>query len=86
MPPELRDGIVQAVRVPGVVEVGRLRVRRSGPETFADVTLTVEPDTGLPMAHAIATAAESAARRLLPGADVVVHVEPADSDCQGRAG
>ncbi|MDD5562371.1 MAG: cation diffusion facilitator family transporter [Thermoanaerobaculaceae bacterium] len=84
IPPELRDGLVRAVRVPGVVQVGRLRVRRSGPETFADVTLTVEPDTGLPMAHAIATAAESAARRLLPGADVVVHVEPSDSDSRGE--
>ncbi len=80
IPPELRDGLVRAVRVPGVVQVGRLRVRRSGPETFADVTLTVEPGTGLARAHAIATAAEAAARHLLPGADVVVHVEPAGAD------
>ena len=80
IPPELRDGLVRAVRVPGVVQVGRLRVRTSGPETFADVTLTVEPGTGLARAHAIATAAEAAARHLLPGADVVVHVEPSDSD------
>ncbi len=79
-PPELRDSLVRAVRVPGVVRVGRLRVRRSGPETFADVTLAVEPGTDLARAHAIATAAEAAARRLLPGADVVVHVEPADAD------
>lgn len=80
IPPQLRDGLVRAVRVPGVVQVGRLRVRTSGPETFADVTLTVEPGTGLARAHAIATAAEAAARHLLPGADVVVHVEPADAD------
>jgi cation diffusion facilitator family transporter len=80
IPPELRDGLIRAVRVPGVVQVGRLRVRRSGPETFADVTLTVESDTGLARAHAIATAAEAAARHLLPGADVVVHVEPANAD------
>ncbi|HQT93800.1 MAG TPA: cation-efflux pump [Thermoanaerobaculaceae bacterium] len=81
-PPELRDGLIRAVQVPGVMRVGRLRVRRSGPETFADVTLTVEPGTGLARAHAIATAAEAAARHLLPGADVVVHVEPADADGQ----
>jgi cation diffusion facilitator family transporter len=80
IPPELRDSLVRAVRVPGVVQVGRLRVRTSGPEAFADVTLTVEPGTGLARAHAVATAAETAARHLLPGADVVVHVEPADAD------
>ncbi len=84
IPPELRDGLVRAVRVPGVVQVGRLRVRTSGPETFADVTLTVEPDTALARAHGIATAAEAAARHLLPGADVVVHVEPADADAKGK--
>ena len=85
-PPELRDGLIRAVQVPGVVRVGRLRVRRSGPETFADVTLTVEAGTGLARAHAIATAAEAAARHLLPGADVVVHVEPADADGQTESG
>ena len=84
IPPELRDGLVRAVRVPGVVQVGRLRVRTSGPETFADVTLTVEPDIALARAHEIATAAEAAARHLLPGADVVVHVEPADADAKGK--
>ena len=81
--PELRDSLLRTVRVPGVVQVRRLRVRRSGPETFADVTLTVEAGTGLAQAHAIATAAEGAARHLLPGADVVVHVEPADGAPQG---
>ncbi len=84
IPPELRDRLVRAVRVPGVVQVGRLRVRTSGPETFADVTLTVEPDVPLARAHGIATAAEAAARHLLPGADVVVHVEPADADGRGK--
>ena len=84
VPPELRDAVVRAVRVPGVVQVGRLRVRTSGPETFADVALTVEPHIALARAHEIATAAESAARHLLPGADVVVHVEPADGVPQGE--
>ena len=76
VPPGLRDDLFQAVRVPGVVDVGRVRVRRSGPETFADVTLMVGGDTRLEQAHEIANSAEIAVRRLLPGADVVVHVEP----------
>ncbi len=77
IPPGLRDDLARAVRVPGVVDGGRVRVRRSGPEAFADVTLTVERGTAIDRAHEIATAAEAGLRRLLPGADVVVHAEPA---------
>jgi cation diffusion facilitator family transporter len=79
VPPGLHDSIVQAVQVPGVVKVLRVRVRRSGPEAFADVTLTVGRDVALERAHEVASAAEAEVRRLLPGADVVVHVEPTDS-------
>jgi cation diffusion facilitator family transporter len=77
VPRGLRDDLLAAVRVPGVVAVGRVRVRRSGPETFADVTLSVSDDTSLEQAHNVASEAESAVSRVLPGADVVVHVEPA---------
>jgi divalent metal cation (Fe/Co/Zn/Cd) transporter len=79
VPPGLYDSIVQAVQVPGVVKVVRVRARKSGPEAFADVTLTVGRDIVLERAHEVATAAEAEVRRLLPGADVVVHVEPTDS-------
>jgi cation diffusion facilitator family transporter len=79
IPPGLRDEIVRAIRLPGVVKVGRVRVRRSGAEAFADVTLTVAREMSLEGAHEVATAAEGAVRRLLPGADVVVHVEPAET-------
>ena len=78
--PELRGDLTSAVHVAGVVAVRRLRVRRSGPETFADVTLLVARGTGLERAHEIAGAAEAAVRALLPGADVVVHVEPDGMD------
>jgi cation diffusion facilitator family transporter len=79
IPPGLRDDLEQAIRVPGVIELRRLRVRRSGPETFADVTLAVGNRTPLEQAHEIANDAEAAVRRVLPGADVVVHVEPMPS-------
>ena len=84
IPPGLRDDIARSVRVPGVVEVLRVRVRRSGPEAFADVALTVESGTGVARAHEVASDAETAVRRLLPGADVVVHVEPADAGAPDR--
>ncbi len=74
-----QDQVRAALRLPGVVEVGRVRLRRSGPEAFADVTLRVAPGTTLERGHAIADAAEAAVRALRPGADVVVHVEPASA-------
>jgi divalent metal cation (Fe/Co/Zn/Cd) transporter len=79
----VRDDVVRAVRVPGVVEVKQVRVRRSGPEAFADVMLTVERDASFERTHDIASAAEAAIQKLLPGADVVVHVEPVKADHEG---
>jgi cation diffusion facilitator family transporter len=84
VPPGLHDEIVQAVHVPGAMKVLRARVRRSGPEAFVDVTLTVGRDAALGRAHEVATAAETAVRQLLPRADVVVHVEPADRAIDAR--
>jgi divalent metal cation (Fe/Co/Zn/Cd) transporter len=76
VPPGIRDDVHAALRLPGVVEVGRVRLRRSGPDAFADVTLRVPSGLTLARGHEIADAAEAAVQRLLPGADVVVHVEP----------
>jgi len=77
IPSGLRDEVTRAVNnVPGVLEVKRVRVRRAGPEAFADVTLTVSSDATFEQTHNIATITEAAVRKILPGADVVVHVEP----------
>ena len=76
-PAGAREAVAAAVAVPGVRGVSRVRVRQSGPEVFVDVTLTVEPGTSIERGHTIADAAERAIQNLLPGADVVVHVEPA---------
>jgi len=65
-----------AAAVPGVEEVRQVRVRKSGAETFADITLTVRHSASFEKTHAIADQAEAAVRALLPGADVVVHIEP----------
>lgn len=78
VPPGLRDEVFRAARVTGVAEVVRVRVRRSGPSAFADITLAVEPGTSLERAHDIASATEAAVRLVHPGSDVVVHVEPAE--------
>lgn len=77
LPARLADA---ASSVPGVEQVKQVRVRRSGAETFADMTLTVNHGTLLDGAHAIADQAESAVRAVLPAIDVVVHLEPAAAD------
>ncbi|MGD2253472.1 MAG: cation-efflux pump [Anaerolineales bacterium] len=79
VPPGIRDEVIRAASVPGVLEVKRARVRMAGPETFADLTLAVQSEIDLSQAHEIADRAEASVRKLLPGADVVVHVEPAGS-------
>jgi len=60
----------------GVEKIERLRLRQSGPDSFADLTLNVGRETTLEKAHDIATKAEAAVRTVLPGADVVVQVNP----------
>ena len=80
VPGDLRDKVAEAARVDDVLEVGQVRIRQSGPETFADVTIHVSRAHSVERAHEIADAAESSIRRQLPGADVVVHVEPRAQD------
>jgi cation diffusion facilitator family transporter len=77
VPHDLQSRIVAAARrVKGVTDVTQVRVRRAGPESFADVTLAVDHASSFEGAHDIASAAEAAVRSVLPTADVVVHVEP----------
>jgi cation diffusion facilitator family transporter len=58
------------------VEVRRLRLRQAAGRAFADVVIGVPPGTGVGQAHTVADSVESAIERVLPGSDVVVHVEP----------
>ena len=77
VPEGLHDQVFAAARhVPGVEDVTRLRLRRSGPEIFADVTLAVGHGAAFERAHDIAHEVEAAVAVVLPNADVVVHVEP----------
>jgi len=77
IPHDLQQQVIAALgEVPGVQEVKAVRVRRSGPEVFADVTLAVDRSVPFERTHEIADDAEAAVRRILPQADVVVHIEP----------
>ena len=77
VPEHLQEDIQRAVAaVTGVEEVRQVRLRKSGPEMFVDITLTVWHAEALRSAHEIADRAEDAVRLIVPGVDVIVHVEP----------
>jgi cation diffusion facilitator family transporter len=61
------------------VTLRRLRMRRAAGRHFADVVIGVSPGAAVGQGHAAADAVEEAVERAVPGADVVVHVEPADA-------
>jgi cation diffusion facilitator family transporter len=65
-----------AGRAPGVAETRRVRVRSGGKQLFADVTVAAGRTSSLERAHDIAEGVEREIARVLPGSDVVVHVEP----------
>jgi cation diffusion facilitator family transporter len=58
------------------VELRRLRMRYAGGRQFADVVIGVPSIDAVGQGHAAADAVEEAVGRVLPGSDVVVHVEP----------
>ena len=66
------------------VQLRRLRMRRAAGRHFADVVIAVPPAAGIEQGHAAASAVEAAVERAVPGADVVVHVEPQESDAALR--
>jgi len=77
VPPGLSDKIAAALCLPGVMRISRVRMRRSGSCTFVDAVLCVKACISLDQSHAIADAAEWEVRQVLPGADIVIHIEPA---------
>lgn len=66
--------------VPGVRSVSRVRVRRTGGAWFSDVAIQVHPGMTTEASHAVADEVEQVLAGLMPGGDVVVHVEPAAPD------
>ena len=62
------------------VEVRRVRVRHAAGRHFVDIVIGVPLDTGVSQAHAVADRIEELVERALGGADVVVHVEPAEAE------
>jgi len=86
-PTGLLEAIARAAAaVDGVMSVSQVRVRRSGPKTFADVILQVARGLPVERAHEIAHAAEDAIRGAVLDVDVMVHTEPAEGDPPAASG
>jgi divalent metal cation (Fe/Co/Zn/Cd) transporter len=66
------------------VDLRRLRMRQAAGRHFADVVIGVPPDAAVGQGHAMADAVERVVQDALPEADVVVHVEPRESDAAVR--
>jgi len=80
-PTGLLERIARAASdVEEVVGVSQVRVRRSGPKTFADVILQVARGLPVERAHEIAHRAEDAIHAAVLDVDVMVHTEPADGE------
>ena len=80
VPENFQDEIMQVARLTGVEEVRQVRVRRSGSQYFADLTLDVSRSTSSEHAHQITDLVEKAVQDLLPGASVLVHIEPVQAE------
>jgi cation diffusion facilitator family transporter len=80
IPAETRRKIMDDVaKVPGVIAIEQARVRRSGPDYFADLTLALPRRYTFEHTDALVQAAKSAVHRTLPDADVVIHTVPREA-------
>jgi cation diffusion facilitator family transporter len=80
-PSTARDAARAAIEElePGL-QLRRLRMRRAAGRHFADVVIGVPQGAAVEQGHAAADAVERAVQSAVPGADVIVHVEPQEAE------
>lgn len=77
--PKGLEGKIRAavVEIIGLSEVRRVRIRKSGPETFVDLTAIIEDSISVETGYHIIEQMISRVKTAVPGkSDVVVHLEP----------
>jgi cation diffusion facilitator family transporter len=74
-----------ADEVEGVLSAGKVRLRQSGPQTFVDMTIEVDRNLSVERTHGIAEDVEARIQALVPGADVVIHTDPRESERETMA-
>src|SRR5579872_3233705 len=76
-PPGVRSKIYDAVlRIDGVLEVDRIRIRRAGNRYFADLAVGLARTVTFQRSGQLVSAVEDSVRRILPDADVTVQPLP----------
>jgi cation diffusion facilitator family transporter len=73
-----------ALSVRDVQDAHAVRVRPSGARWFVDLHVTMSGNIHLKRAHTNTELIEEAVRRVIPDADVTVHVEPAETEVARR--
>ena len=80
-PEGLKQKIAAAAdEIEGILSVGQIRLRGSGPQVFVDMTIEVDRTLSFERTHAIAEAAEARIQSIVPGADVVIHTDPRETE------
>jgi len=80
-PATAREAALTAIEELGPgLQLRRLRMRRAAGRHFADVVIGVPYGAAVEQGHAAADAVEQAVERAVPGADVIVHVEPQEAE------
>lgn len=73
-PAGIRNQVISEVlRVPGVIEVDRVRIRRAGNHYFADLMVGFGRNLTFQRSEQMAAEVSATVNRILPNADVVVH-------------
>ncbi|HUH98939.1 MAG TPA: cation diffusion facilitator family transporter [Anaerolineales bacterium] len=70
--------IAEVGRMKGVYDCHAVRIRPSGARWFVDLHVTMDGNSTLNEVHDMTEKIEGKVKRLLPGSDVTVHVEPAE--------
>ncbi len=68
--------------IDGVLDVDQARVRRSGTSYFADLTLSLSRRLTFQHTEDLVRDATAAVQRVIPGADVVIHTVPRETDAE----
>lgn len=79
-PPGYRNRIIDAVlKIQGVIEVERVRIRRAGNRYFADLAVGLARNVTFQRSGQVVAEITKAVQRILPDSDVVVHPVPLET-------